>query len=42
MEAVQAPKRYQLPREKVWSVLKKNMPDGILHVPKEYGMFIAR
>ncbi|GEM_PF-64658 len=32
----------KIPREEVRSVLKKNMPDGILHVPKEYGMFIAR
>ena len=30
------------PREEVRSVLERNMPDGILHVPKEYGMFIAR
>ena len=32
----------KIPREEVLAVLKKNMPDGILHVPKEYGMFIAR
>ena len=42
METVSAPERYQLSREEVRSVLEKNMPDGILHVPKEYGMFIAR
>ncbi len=23
-------------------VLEKNMHDGVLHVPKDYGMFIAR
>ncbi len=32
----------KIPREEVLAVLQKNMPDGILHVPKEYGMFIAR
>ena len=32
----------KVPREAVRSVLKKNMPDGILHVPKEYGMFICQ
>ena len=32
----------KLSREEVRSVLEKNMSDGILHVPKEYGMFIAR
>ena len=32
----------ELPRETVLAVLKKNMPDGVLHVPKEYGMFIAK
>ena len=32
----------QLPREEVLAVLKRNMRDGVLHVPKEYGMFIAR
>ena len=26
----------------VRSVLEKNMRDGVLRVPKEYGMFIAR
>ncbi len=31
----------KLPREKVRAVLERNMPDGILHVPKEYGMFMA-
>ncbi len=32
----------KLPREKIRSVLEKNMRDGVLHVPKEYGMFIVR
>lgn len=32
----------KLPREEVQSVLEKNMTSGVLHVPKEYGMFIAR
>ena len=31
----------KIPRKEILSVLEKNMPDGILHVPKEYGMFIA-
>ena len=31
-----------LPRETVRSVLASNMVDGVLRVPKEYGMFIAR
>ena len=31
----------KIPRDEVRSVLKKNMPDGILHVPKEYGLFIS-
>ena len=31
----------KLPREEIRSVLEANMRDGILHVPKEYGMFIA-
>jgi len=31
----------KLPREEVLAVLEKNMPDGVLHVPKEYGMFIT-
>ena len=31
-----------LPRETVRSVLAAHMADGVLHVPKEYGMFIAR
>ena len=30
-----------LPRDKVRSVLLSNMIDGVLSVPKEYGMFIA-
>lgn len=32
----------KLPREEIRSVLEANMRGGILHVPKEYGMFIAR
>ena len=32
----------KLPRSEVKSVLEKNMRDGVLYVPKEYGMFIAR
>ena len=31
----------KLSRDKVRTVLEKNMQDGVLHVPKEYGMFIA-
>ena len=31
----------RLTREEVRSVLIKNMRDGVLRVPKEYGMFIA-
>ena len=31
-----------LPRETVRSVLAARMTDGVLHIPKEYGMFIAR
>ena len=31
----------KLPREEVRSVLEKHMTDGVLRVPKEYGMFIA-
>ena len=31
-----------LPRDTLRSVLEKNMPEGILRVPKDYGMFIAR
>jgi len=32
----------QLPRNEVSTVLEKNMSGGILRVPKEYGMFIAK
>ena len=32
----------KLPGNEVKSVLEKNMREGILYVPKEYGMFIAR
>ena len=31
-----------LPRDEIRPVLEKNMTGGVLHVPKEYGMFIAR
>ena len=31
-----------MPRDLLRSVLEKNMRDGILHVPKDYGMYIAR
>ena len=31
----------KIPRDEVRMVLEKNMRDGMLHVPKEYGMFIA-
>ncbi|MCR5330402.1 MAG: class I SAM-dependent methyltransferase [Lachnospiraceae bacterium] len=30
------------PRDTLRSVLQKNMRDGVLHVPKDYGMFIAK
>ena len=32
----------KLPKSEVRSVLEKNMWGGVLYVPKEYGMFIAR
>ena len=32
----------ELPRDEILSVLEKNMTGGILRIPKEYGMFIAR
>ncbi|MBR3018398.1 MAG: class I SAM-dependent methyltransferase [Clostridia bacterium] len=32
----------KLPRETVRSVLEKNMADGVLWIPKEYGMFISK
>ena len=31
----------KLSRDKVRTALEKNMQDGVLHVPKEYGMFIV-
>ena len=31
----------KIPREEVRAVLERNMRDGVLHVPKEYGIFIA-
>ena len=31
----------KIPRAEVRSVLEKNMRGGVLHVPKEYGMFVA-
>ena len=33
---------HELPRETVRSVLERNMTDGVLRIPKEYGMFISR
>ena len=32
----------KLPRETIRSVLAAHMVDGVLRIPKEYGMFIAR
>ena len=32
----------KLSRDEVLEVLKRNMRNGVLHIPKEYGMFIAR
>lgn len=32
----------QLPREKIKSVLEQNVLNGVLTVPKEYGMFVAK
>ena len=32
----------KIPREEVRRVLENNMRNGILHIPKEYGMFIAK
>lgn len=32
----------KLPRETVREVLSRHMVDGVLRIPKEYGMFIAR
>lgn len=32
----------RVPREQFRKVLQQNMVDGVLHVPKEYGMFICR
>jgi ubiquinone/menaquinone biosynthesis C-methylase UbiE len=31
----------KFPRDEVKSVLEKNLRNGVLHIPKEYGMFIA-
>ena len=31
----------KLPREKILAVIRQNMTDGVLHVHKEYGMFVA-
>ena len=31
----------EIPRETMVSVFRANMKDGVLHVPKEYGMFVA-
>lgn len=32
----------ELPRDTILSVLEQNMSDGVLRIPKEYGMFTAR
>jgi ubiquinone/menaquinone biosynthesis C-methylase UbiE len=32
----------KLPEDTIRSVLVQNMPDGVLRIPKEYGMFVAR
>ena len=32
----------KLPRETIREVLSRHMVDGVLRIPKEYGMFIAR
>ena len=32
----------ELPREEILSVLRRHMEGGVLRVPKEYGMFVAR
>lgn len=32
----------RIPREEVRRVLENNMINGILYVPKEYGLFIAK
>ena len=32
----------QLPRERVLSVLRAHMSQGVLHVPKEYGLFVSK
>lgn len=29
-------------KEKVREILLQNMQDGVLHVPKEYGLFITK
>lgn len=31
----------RLPRDKILDVLRRNAENGVLHIPKEYGMFIA-
>ena len=32
----------QVPKEQIRNKLLENMKDGVLHVPKEYGMFLSR
>ena len=32
----------KLPEDTIRSVLEQNMSDGVLRIPKEYGMFVAR
>ena len=31
-----------IPREEMISVMKAHMKDGVLSVPKEYGLFVSR
>ena len=32
----------EIPEEEIRAVLERNMKDGVLRVPKEYGMFMAQ
>lgn len=36
------PELHSIPRETIHSVLSGNMENGVLNIPKEYGMFVAR
>ena len=31
-----------IPKNEVRAVLESNMQDGVLYVPKEYGLFVAK